>query len=188
MARPREFEPETAAEKAMHLFWEKGYFDTSIRELSDRTGVGPYGLYAEFGDKRGLFLASLDHYRKTVTGDILSVLEHSGPPEDRIRAAFERAHELMASPEHHLGCLMCNTAAELGPHDSDAARKVKEHLDLLRRSFNKVLARDGLPEPDVIEKAEILTMSLYSMALLIRSGHDADHVRRYRQSVLKILD
>ncbi|MDJ0896698.1 MAG: helix-turn-helix domain-containing protein, partial [Alphaproteobacteria bacterium] len=41
----------------MHQFWAKGYHDTSIRDLVERTGVNYYGLYGEFESKRGLFLA-----------------------------------------------------------------------------------------------------------------------------------
>ena len=74
MARPKEFEPDEALERAMHQFWATGYHDTSIRDLVARTGVNYYGLYGEFENKRGLFLASLDLYAKTVTAAVIREL------------------------------------------------------------------------------------------------------------------
>ena len=78
MARPKEFDPEDALDKAMQQFWAKGYHDTSIRDLVDRTGVNYYGLYAAFENKRGLFLAALDRYRDTITTEIIGELKRSG--------------------------------------------------------------------------------------------------------------
>jgi TetR/AcrR family transcriptional repressor of nem operon len=45
MARPREFEPHEALNRAMHLFWQKGYEDTSMADLVAATGVSRYGFY-----------------------------------------------------------------------------------------------------------------------------------------------
>ena len=63
MARSREFNPKEALEKAMYVFWQKGYINTSIDDLVQATGVSRFGLYDEFGSKHGLFLASLDYYQ-----------------------------------------------------------------------------------------------------------------------------
>ena len=74
MARPKEFEPQEALDKAMRQFWAKGYHDTSIRDLTARTGVNQYGLYGVFGNKLGLYLSALDRYRDTVTAEALEML------------------------------------------------------------------------------------------------------------------
>ena len=51
MVRPREFDPDEALDKAMHLFWERGFQHTSMEDLVRRTGVSRYGLYGTFGNK-----------------------------------------------------------------------------------------------------------------------------------------
>ena len=78
MARPREFDADEALDKAMHLFWAKGYYDTSIRDLVEATGVNYYGLYGTFESKHGLFLAALDRYRAKVTSQIVRELNRPG--------------------------------------------------------------------------------------------------------------
>src|ERR671915_96387 len=55
MARPRSFDRDVALEKAMLLFWEKGYEETSIGDLTKAMGIAAPSLYAAFGDKRALF-------------------------------------------------------------------------------------------------------------------------------------
>src|SRR3954462_11696535 len=60
--RPRNFDELEALEKAIHVFWSKGYDGVTIDDLVDGMGVGRPSLYAVFGDKRTLFLRSLNAY------------------------------------------------------------------------------------------------------------------------------
>jgi AcrR family transcriptional regulator len=62
MGRPKNFSREEVLEKAIPVFWKKGFADTSLQDLERATGVNKSGLYAEFRDKEDLFVASLRHY------------------------------------------------------------------------------------------------------------------------------
>src|SRR5205809_752742 len=53
-------------DRAMVVFWEKGYYDTSIDVLVSRTGLHRAAVYGEFGSKRRLFEATLWRYREKV--------------------------------------------------------------------------------------------------------------------------
>ncbi|TQV78980.1 TetR/AcrR family transcriptional regulator [Denitrobaculum tricleocarpae] len=193
MARAREFEPEEAVAAAMRLFRSKGYNDSSIRDLSDCTGVGPYGLYGVFGSKHGLFLAALDHYRKTVTAEVLQALEAPGPAREVIAEALARVLELMETPDGRVGCLMCNTASELAPQDPEAAAKVKAHLDLLTDAFQKLLLREvkdakagkKAARKEAEEAAQFLAATVYGIGLLVRAGQDDAQIGRYIKTALK---
>jgi len=57
MARPIEFDREEVLQKAIGVFWQKGYSATSIKNLVEATGLQPGSIYAAFGDKRGLFFS-----------------------------------------------------------------------------------------------------------------------------------
>ena len=63
MARYKEFDQDKALNKAMTLFWQKGYASTSIQDLVDHMGIGRRSLYDTFKSKHDLFLAALDRYR-----------------------------------------------------------------------------------------------------------------------------
>lgn len=62
--RPRTFDIDDAIEKAMRLFWMKGYQGTTIPDLTAALGINRPSLYAAFGDKESLFKLALDRYRK----------------------------------------------------------------------------------------------------------------------------
>lgn len=192
MPRQKEFDPDEALEKAMHTFWAKGYYDTSIRDLVAATGVSPYGLYSTFEDKRGLFLAALDRYNNTVAAEIVSAMKGPETGLAAIHRAFDRALELTRPAHGHKGCLMCLTAVEFAPHDSDAADKVQRNMAALQKAFRGAIeqAQDEGNVPgskDASALAEFLTTTLYGSALLARSGQSPAVVKRHIQTALKTL-
>jgi AcrR family transcriptional regulator len=65
IGRPKQFSRAEVMEKAIPVFWEHGFADTSLVDLEVATGVNRSGLYTEFRDKEDLFLASLGHYIET---------------------------------------------------------------------------------------------------------------------------
>jgi AcrR family transcriptional regulator len=78
MGRNKQFERDDVTEKALQAFWRKGYVDTSLKDLEEATGVFKPVLYSEFGDKEGLFLECVRHYRKHYSGQLLLLREPLG--------------------------------------------------------------------------------------------------------------
>ena len=62
MANHIKFDRDEVIENAGMLFWRKGYYSTSTRELQQATRLKPGSLYAAFGSKKGLYEASLTRY------------------------------------------------------------------------------------------------------------------------------
>ena len=191
MARPKEFDPAEALEKAMHLFWQKGYYDTSIRDLVEHTGVNYYGLYGEFENKHGLFMAALDLYRDSVTKDLVKELGKPGAGVAAIRRSFDKLR-LFAKEHGQVGCLICNTAVELAPHDAEAADRVRGHMAMFKTAFAKALKnaqRDGeiAGDKDVSALAEFLATTTYSAGFLTRAGIAPAQVKRHIETALSLL-
>jgi AcrR family transcriptional regulator len=65
MGRPKNFDRTEVLEKAMPLFWKRGFADTGLQDLEKATGVNKSGLYSEFKNKEDLYLATLRHYGET---------------------------------------------------------------------------------------------------------------------------
>ena len=111
--RPRKIEPEIALEKAMNLFWEKGYDGTSMNDLVMATGMAKPGLYAAFGDKEHLYVKALTHYFESGGKKVFSDLENSTLP---IKAALIEFYTSVAHnsqlEEGPQGCLLVNTLVE----------------------------------------------------------------------------
>lgn len=192
MARPKEFDPEEALDKAMQQFWAKGYHDTSIRDLVARTGVNYYGLYEVFDSKHGLFLASLDRYRETVTAQAIEELKRPGPTKPTVRRTFHRLLRLLKTSDGRVGCMMCNTAVEMAPYDTEAADRVQSHMALLRDAF-KIRLEDGQRAGDIGEAAdlnalaEFLTTTAYTIGILLRTGCNDAHIKRHLDTALSTI-
>ena len=84
MARPREFDSDQALEKAMQVFWTKGYEATSLSDLLSAMGISKSSFYATFGSKHELFLATLDRYGETHGAQLIALLKsNESPRKDR---------------------------------------------------------------------------------------------------------
>ncbi len=64
MARNVEFDEEQAIQRAMEVFWRKGYKGASLRDLTDAMKINSSSLYNTFRDKHELFVRCLQRYTK----------------------------------------------------------------------------------------------------------------------------
>jgi TetR/AcrR family transcriptional regulator, transcriptional repressor for nem operon len=175
MPRTQEFETGEALDAAMHLFWRKGYTATSTRDLLDDMGIGRGSFYNTFGDKHALFLASLDRFRELRTSWIDEVLEDSGL--SGIEEVFRRAVDGLVSFEPRRGCLLANTAVELGPHDAEVAAMISRYVRHTETIFERALIRaqeaGEIPvDRDPRALARFLVNALHGLRVLARVGTD----------------
>jgi len=140
MARPREFDPDTVVDRAMEVFWRRGYVGASVQDLVETTGVNRASLYATFGDKRSLYLRSLARYRDRIVPGRLAILERPGASTPEVREYFEAlVADLVASSRK--GCLLVNCAVELAAEDPEIAARVSSHFHHLEHALHAALVR-----------------------------------------------
>ena len=190
MPRTKAFQPAEALERAMELFWRRGYAATALDRLVHRTGVSRYGLYATFGGKRDLFLASLERYSHAVMDPMLEPLEVARASAPAIRLFFGRVLGIIRSTGDGRGCFMCNTAFERGAIDAAAGRRVRRHFDRVRRLLARALTnarRDGSLSPGraVRPYADHLLGTAAGAFLLARSGMAIGLIRRFIDTALQ---
>lgn len=111
--RPREFDTDAAIDSALLVFRERGYHATSIKELSDATGLTAGSLYKAFGSKNGLFLAAFDRYTRTRSAALRQRTEAARSGRDKIAAVLRFYAESSHGPEGIRGCLVVASATEL---------------------------------------------------------------------------
>jgi TetR/AcrR family transcriptional regulator, transcriptional repressor for nem operon len=184
---------EDRLDQAMHVFWERGYWDTSIDQLIDRTGLHRAEVYGKFGSKRGLFEATLRRYRETVIAVFLEPLGRPNAALTDIARFFVGIHDGAVEPERRLGCLMINTASEVSPHVRSVARIISEYLDelgglLCRACVNATKRRELPSNTDVDQVADYLVGSVFGLWVLARSPAPDTVLRHYVEGVLASLD
>lgn len=189
MARTKGFEPAQALDRAVDLFWGRGYAATPLDELVRRTGASRYGLYATFGGKASLFLTVLERYSQAVMDPMIGALEapHASTPE--IRGFFDRVLGLIRRYGDRRGCLMCNAAFERGPADPRAAGRVRRHFERVRRGLARALfraRRDGTLSGGVPvgAHADHLLGTAAGAFFLARGGMPLARIRRYVDTAL----
>ncbi|NUU26036.1 MAG: TetR/AcrR family transcriptional regulator [Streptomycetaceae bacterium] len=126
MGRPKQFDPDTAVERAMGVFWRKGYAATTPQDLVDEIGIGKGSLYNTFGSKHALFERALARYRDEQAATLVALLEDpADPPKERLRSALRMLVMLDIADPDRRGCLAVNTATELATSDDGAAETVR---------------------------------------------------------------
>src|SRR5258708_38850553 len=121
MARPREFDREIAVERAMNVFWAKGFAATSTEDLVDAMGIGRQSLYNAFGDKRRLYFEALDAYQQaTIAGHV----QRLSAPASPLVGVRDLLLGLIADDDKQRpnGCMGVRAIAEFGTCDPKLAK------------------------------------------------------------------
>jgi TetR/AcrR family transcriptional repressor of nem operon len=192
MAREREFDPTQALDRAVALFWERGYSETSMEDLVDTTGVSRYGIYGTFGNKRELFIAALRRYAHVMAVETRPELFLPDAGLADLKAFFRAMLERAIGPEAQRGCMICNTAIEIAPHDETIAAAVRGLFDELASVFTTALQNakksgDVSKSLDVKATAEVLVGMLQGAAVFARTGTSKARLKRYVDSAMAIL-
>ncbi len=121
MARSKKFNKEEILDKAVELFWTKGYNATSANDLVENLGLSRSSLYDTYGDKRTLFVKSLNRYRTEIVNKMLLLIENSTDIKKTIEEIFELAIKQDLHSKIPKGCFMVNSAIELSTSDEEVA-------------------------------------------------------------------
>jgi TetR/AcrR family transcriptional repressor of nem operon len=141
MARPREFDGDAALDRAMEMFWSKGYEATSLDDLCEVTGLSRSSLYATFGSKRNLLLRSVDRYVEQRSPSIATILAQRLSIYEAFAALARHFIDQIVSGPGRRGCFLGNCAAELPRSDRAALARVRQGLESTEATFRGALAR-----------------------------------------------
>ena len=90
MPKVKQFDEKDVLEKAMQLFWKKGYYATSIQDLVNHLGINRSSIYDTYGGKKELFDQAFLLYRSTNVADTRNFLK----TQKHVREGFKRLFEM----------------------------------------------------------------------------------------------
>jgi TetR/AcrR family transcriptional repressor of nem operon len=180
MARTKAFDVDVAIDRALSVFWAKGYEGTSAQDLVDALLINRSSLYGTFGSKAELYRRTLQRYVE-LSG--LAGLTGDGPLRPRLRRALWGAVEPDLDPSDSRGCFACNAALERAAIDEVVRGHVRSSFgatrDVLVAELGAARGRGELaPDADLPRIADALLVTIEGLHVVAMGTHDRTIIAR----------
>ncbi len=174
MGRPKTYERDEVARKAMELFWLHGFHGTSTQALVDHIKINRYSLFAEFGTKQGLFEAALALYESEIVQWYFGALEAPDAGLDELIAVIEFFASAAGTPGTERGCLICNSATERAAHDPVSRNFVESYVNRISAAIGGALEHareqgDLRDDVNTEQESRLLASTLLGFFVLLRA-------------------
>ena len=191
MPRPQIFVETDVIDAAMHLFWSQGYVATGMSQVLEATSLKPGSFYNAFGSKKVLFIRSLEHYNSNIVARRISTHLTAENPIDAIEHFFLSAFETIPASAL-MGCLLTNTATEVGKTDFEINRVVCSGLKQIESAFKNRVIQAGeqglLGSALESEAAALHLLSCFQgMNVIGRATQNKARLRSLTRTALQIL-
>lgn len=168
MARKKEYIEEEVLEKAMNLFWNNGYENTSMQMLEKEMGINKFSIYSSFGNKHSLFLESLKNYKSKVSV-ILEKFKNASNGVEDIKQFFYDSVDVRYKGNIK-GCLVTNTYYEFSETEDQLIKEqMQSFMDNLKSLIIEKLRLDGSKDEEtIIKQANFLLLAKHGLATASR--------------------
>jgi AcrR family transcriptional regulator len=187
--RTRQFDADEALDRALEVFWARGYEGATLPELTRAMGINRPSLYAAFGNKEALFRKALDRYQ---TGPQGFVAEALNEPTARTvaEALFLGFIKMQRDRDRASGCLIVSGALACGeeaePVRRELARLRQATVTALRERFERAVRANDLPKgTDCATLARYVATVLNGLAVQAASGTTETELRRVVALVMR---
>lgn len=175
MARTKEFNEDQALDKAIEIFWHKGYNGTSAQDLVNHLGLSRSSLYDTFGDKQKLFVKSLKRYQHQNHEILKEFLGNAENIKTAFTEIFKQAVVESLQDRITKGCFMVNSAVELAMHDAEIGKIVLDNQKTVENIFYQAIKK-GQESGQISNKMEARSLARFifnnysGIRVLARSG------------------
>ena len=172
----KSFDEDLVLEKAMQVFWRKGFDSASMANLIEETGINRGSIYNAFGGKRALFVKALLKYDLVNRRATLARLEALDEPKKAICDFFDSIVVSTVADVERKGCFLFNTVSESGLHDAEVnaivANGLREIEGFFRRSIEVGQTRGDIRQ-DVNPESKAKAMLALALAIRVlgRGGY-----------------
>ena len=189
--RPRNFNRANALTKAMELFWERGYENASMSELTSCMSIGTTSLYAAFGSKEALFKEAVDLYCMTDGAAVWRETLAAPTACEAVQALLLSSAREFSRTDKPSGCLVILSALNGGKSDADASvlgevvARRKRNVDVLAEKL-----ASGIDSSEVHADVDWQAVARYfitvqqGMSVQARDGADRNTLETIAHSAL----
>lgn len=167
--RPRSFDAGEVLGAATERFRTRGYAGTSLDDLVDATGLQRPSLYAAFGDKRALYLATLERTIDRAGRALDQLIEADLPLEQSLKVMFRAVIDgFLTGETGPSGCIMVSTSATSAVDDAEIRARLAAFVELEDGKIEQLLAARG--DPRAAAHARVATSVIHSLSVRARAG------------------
>ena len=181
--RQRGFDKEEALDKAMRIFWKKGYVGTSISDLTTGLGINKPSLYSAFGNKEQLFIQTSKHYFERYAETHSQYLNSDGTVKERLSKFLSSVISQQCGDDTPKGCYvsLCISECEGEMYPPEAAELIEEANQYSENLLNDFLSAEQIKKtiPESIDVAEVsryLTTFIHGTAVMARGGRKQEEL------------
>lgn len=191
--RPREFDVDTAIDKAIGVFSERGYHATSVGDLTQAMELTQGSLYKAFKDKKEIYIAAVERYKRVQTQNFESVLASHANGRDKLLAAMNFYADGSSGTSGGQGCLIVGSTADLASLDEDIARVVRGAITA-RENILARLVREGQADGSVSATLDAKALAktalciLYGMRVVGKTGPSRAELAAVVEIAMKVFD
>lgn len=140
MGRPKKYDTDEVLNSAMTVFWTKGYHATSYEDLMISTGLNKQSLYHSFGDKKSLFIKTLEF---SISRSLINVAIIFNKSKSPLKAVMDLCYsitktDLSIAPQ---SCFVVRSTMEFGEVDEDILKRIdkcyEDHEELFANAISK---------------------------------------------------
>ncbi len=167
--RPRSFDAGEVLGAATERFRTRGYAGTSLDDLVDATGLQRPSLYAAFGDKRALYLATLERTIDRAGRALDQLIEADLPLEQSLKVMFRAVIDgFLTGETGPSGCIMVSTSATSAVDDAEIRARLAAFVALEDGKIEQLLTARG--DPRAAAHARVATSVIHSLSVRARAG------------------
>lgn len=162
MARNLEFNEDQVIQKAMEVFWDKGYSATTMRELTDAMQINISSLYNTIGDKRQLFIRCIKHYTEMRIRTAEQRVANFDSPFEALEAFIKDAANIITTEPN--SCMCVKTAFEIEGNDADVQKVINDYNDYTHQ-FLKRMVKNAQNAGEIPPNEDAATIANYLVSL-----------------------
>ncbi len=184
--RKKSFDPAVVLARALDVFWEHGFADTTTRHLEDELGLKASSIYNAFGSKGELLDAAVGQYLDRLDRDLITPLRTAEDPLIGLDQ-FMHSVSIGLDGEHRSGCLIVSLLTENAAREPALTAHTDAYIAVLRRELTDALERAAdaglIPADTVSERTELLVASVLGINAAARGRLGAAAVEAMADSV-----
>ncbi len=175
--RPLEFDRDEALSRAVEAFWCHGYEGLPTTVLAEEMGVSKSSLYNSFGTKRELLLEAVSAYADARAAAIRQI----AASPDLLRQMRALLLDIAHNNDGGMGCLLVNTAAELGLHDFGVRQLLHSGFQSVSDAFELLViagqrSGDFKRGLDSAKAALLIVTTISGLRVLAKAGVPTDQL------------